>query len=77
VAGNNTVVAWDAGCEQLPLSVAELCGEGDTVCGCAWSSLGIEVLHILALRIPFTRMWTIWTTEDRRSRRADLLTYKL
>jgi hypothetical protein len=28
--------------------------------GCAWSTLG--VVHILALRIPFTRMWTIRTT---------------
>jgi hypothetical protein len=23
-------------------------------------------VHILALRIPFTRKWTIWTTESRR-----------
>jgi hypothetical protein len=36
----------------------------------------VLALHILALRIPFTRMWTNWTTEDRRSRRADFLTSK-
>jgi hypothetical protein len=29
------------------------------------------VVHILALRIPFTRMWTIWTTCTVRSIRCD------
>jgi hypothetical protein len=39
----------------------------ETLCQ-PWSTLG--VVHILALRIPFTRMWTNWTTWPVRKSRA-------
>jgi hypothetical protein len=57
-----------------PLGVADgsqLCGGAvwrrDTRCGCAWSTKHGPALHILDIRIPFTRMWTNWTTTSQAS----------
>jgi hypothetical protein len=63
----NRVFGWrqcgGAGCSVVPLHHVER--------GRLPRSGPVLALHILALRIPFTRMWTNWTTGPCASRGRD------
>jgi hypothetical protein len=65
------VRSWTGDC--VPLSRGCVAGVQPLCGGCKvwlvptlWSAVAVRgqllAVHILALRIPFTRMWTIWTT---------------